>query len=160
MGLSIQACAHGPYKGRVIDEKSGQPIAGAVAIGIWTTTSPNVGGGTTHCKDAREALTDQNGEFEIPDVSGGLFRIILYKVGYGRVGCFWKVINQAGSCYANKPVQFDGDRAIFPLKKVAKDKMMWDGRPPSVSCGRKDGKPLIEYIKAHEAYRRARFLKP
>ena len=159
MGLSIQACAHGPYKGRVIDEKSGQPIAGAIAIGNWTTTSPNVGGGTTHCKDAREALTDENGEFEIPDVSSGTFSIDIYKIGYRKVGCMWKAFNRAGSCYLNDPVQFDGDRAILPLKKVAKARLGYEGAPPHVSCGRKDGNPLVEYIKVRREFRRAIGLK-
>jgi hypothetical protein len=157
-GLLLQACAHGPYKGRVVEEDSGLPVVGAVAIGDWTGVHVNVAGGTTYCIDAREALTDEKGEFEILDISRGTFSISVYKVGYQRVQCPWESLQRWGGCMT-EPAQWDGDRAIILLNKVAKSRMGYEGRPPSGGCGRKDGKPLAEYMKAHEDYRRALGLK-
>jgi len=166
IGVFVQACAHGPYKGRVLDEITGEPVAGAVAVASWSDVHVNVGGGTSYCIDAAEAVTDEKGEFEILGRRAPLFgtlgtmHIHIYKVGFRRVECMWRYLGEAGTCYADKPVEFDGDRAVFPLRRVAKDKLKWEGSPPHISCGRKDGKPLTEYIKAHEDYRRARGYLP
>ncbi len=151
--LSIPMRCHGPYRGRVIDSVNGQPIAGAVAVASWSTTSINVAGGTTRCLDAEEAVTDENGEFQIKGSRGrllGLFAgtmdINIYKVGYEKVSCDWNYIKEPGACF-EKPGEFDGDRAIFPLKSVAIDRLGYEGRPPSGGCGRKDGRPLSAYTK-------------
>ena len=155
----LQACAHGPYKGRVIEEESGRPIAGAVAIGNWTDVHVNVAGGTTYCIDARETVTDANGEFEIPDVSRGNFSIFVYKVGYRRVQCLWESLMRWGGCMT-EPAEWDDGRTIILLEKVPLDKLGTEqGNYPSV-CGRKDGKPLSALKKAREEYRRALGLEP
>ncbi|MBI5895682.1 MAG: carboxypeptidase regulatory-like domain-containing protein [Desulfobacterales bacterium] len=162
-----QGCAHqGPYKGRVIEEKNNQPIPGVVVVISWSYTSPNVGGGTTHCLDADEAVTDAEGEFEIHERRVGLFdkkgsaRVHVYKVGYARVECMWNFIDSPGACFVDKGAAMEGDRAIIPLKRVAKDRLWKEGPPPHISCGRKNEAPLIEYIRVHDEYQRARGLKP
>jgi hypothetical protein len=148
-----------PCMGRVVDEITGEPIAGVVVVGSWSFRGP----GATHCLDAREVVSDNRGEFELPIavpayVFGNL-RIAIYKVGYQRVECSWKYLEMIGSCYSDKPVIFENGRAVFPLKKVSKVRLMEEGYPPDV-CGRRDGKALEEYVKAHEGYRRARGLEP
>jgi len=156
IGVFVQACAHGPYKGRVLDEITGEPVAGAVAVGDWTYTVPTPGGAVTECLDAREALTDENGEFEIPNVSWGIFSISVYKVGYHRVQCMWKYMSEWGTCFT-EPVELDGDRAVFPLRR---DRLgTAEGNYPS-TCGRKDGKPLSALREARKEYRRALGLEP
>jgi hypothetical protein len=138
-----------------MEEDSGRPVAGAVAVGYWTGVHVNVAGGTTYCIDAREAVTDANGEFEIPDVSRGNFMIAIYKVGYKRVQCFWESLKRWGGCMT-EPAEWDGDRAIILLEKVSRDKMNTAvGRPPHISCGRKDGKPLTESDSINEEYYQA-----
>jgi hypothetical protein len=127
-------------------------------VGQWTYSLPTPAGATTECRDAREAVSDGKGEFEIPEVSWGTFSISVYKVGYQRVQCPWESLQRWGGCMT-EPAQWDGDRAIILLNKVAKSRMGYEGRPPSGGCGRKDGKPLAEYMKAHEDYRRALGLK-
>ena len=159
IGMSVQACAHGPYKGRVVEEDSGRPVTGAVAVGYWTGVHVNVAGGTTYCIDAREAVTDANGEFEIPDVSRGNFMIAIYKVGYKRVQCFWESLMRWGGCMTEQ-AEWDGDRAIILLERVAKGRLgSAEGDYPSV-CGRKDGKPLSALEEARKEYRRALGLEP
>ncbi len=162
----LQACAHGPYKGRVVDEITGEPVAGAVAVASWSDVHVNVGGGTSYCIDAAEAVTDGKGEFEILERRAPLFGTLgtmdihIYKVGFQRVECMWRYLGEAGTCYAYKPVEFDGDRAVFPLRRVAKNRLHTEeGNYPSV-CGRKDGKPLSALDEARKEYRRALGLKP
>lgn len=147
------------YKGLVVDQKTGEPIAGVVVVGSWTYVIPSAGGGTTRCRDAREAVTDDKGEFSIPNISYGEFSIAIYKVGYERVECGWHVLDQKGSCYLEHAVEWVGDRAIFPLKRVESGKLWSDGEPPHISCGRKNGKPLTEYIRARREYRGLRRLE-
>jgi len=58
-------CVHsdGPYKGRVVELETGNPIEGAVVAASWSIeTWIN----TWQFCDARETLTDKNGEFVLP----------------------------------------------------------------------------------------------
>ena len=148
----------GPYRGRVVTQENGKPLSGVVVVGSWTYIIPNVGGGTTRCVDADEVLTDENGEFEIsgrwipPLRPRGSMDIHIYKVGYRGVECSWEYLTREGSCYANKPVEFDGGRAVFPFEKMSMDELNWQGSPPSVGCGRKDGKPLTAWRSEREKY--------
>ncbi len=155
----------GPYKGRVVEKSTGNPIKGVVVVASWSTKSFNFAGGTTRCIDAAEAVTDEKGEFEISGRSAALFgtlgtmRVAIYKVGYQKVTCTWKYIGKASSCY-EEPVEFDDGWAVFPLKRVSKHRLHTEeGNYPSV-CGRKDGKPLSALEEARKEYRRALGLKP
>lgn len=147
-----------PYKGKVVDAQTGRPIAETLVVANWTSTMIGPGGGTTRCKDAREVLTDENGEFEIPKLYFGGVSITIFKLGFKPIDCLWLSLDIDGGCMPQKAV-WDGDRAIIPLQKVTQAQLKWDGRLPNVFCGRKDGKPLLEYIKANKAYRRALGLK-
>ncbi len=162
--FTLPVRCEGIYKGKVVDE-NGAPIPGVLAVGTWSTVDINLAGGNSRCLDAKETLTDEKGEFKIPNRwvpllgFNGDMRIHIYKVGYGRVECFWESTDRAGDCYLTKMEKEDG-RWIFPLMRVKMSRMKYDeGRPPHVSCGRKNGKPLIEYIKANKEYRRSRGLK-
>lgn len=76
----------GPYKGKVIDMETGEPIEGAVVAGLWylefTIRNP-------FC-DAKETLTDKKGEFILPRASCFTFwplarmsgEVVVYKPGY------------------------------------------------------------------------------
>jgi hypothetical protein len=48
----------GPYRGKVVDLETGEPIEGAVVAAVWTLTH-------RFC-DAKETVTDKNGEFILP----------------------------------------------------------------------------------------------
>ena len=54
----------GPYKGKVIDLETGEPIEGAVVGGVWVLEFNF----TPFC-DAKETVTDKNGEFILPKAS-------------------------------------------------------------------------------------------
>jgi hypothetical protein len=76
----------GPYKGKVVDLETGKPIEGAVVAGVWVLAFNF----TPFC-DAKETVTDKNGEFILPKGSCFSFwplaemdrmGIIVFKPGY------------------------------------------------------------------------------
>ena len=54
---------HGPYRGRVIDAESKQPLAGAVVVGEWYREKIELLRMATVTHALREVLTDAKGEF-------------------------------------------------------------------------------------------------
>lgn len=73
----------GPYKGKVIDLETGKPIEGSVVAGVWVLTH-------RFC-DAKETVTDKNGEFILPKGSCFSFwpftkidfpEVVVFKPGY------------------------------------------------------------------------------
>jgi hypothetical protein len=93
-GILVGGCAithtYGPYKGKVVDKETGEPIEGAVVFMRFFTEG--IGPHTKYI-DAIEVLTDDNGEFEIPRQRINTFRVfhvwdkyapvIIFKPGYG-----------------------------------------------------------------------------
>jgi hypothetical protein len=80
--LSGTACAR-TIQGRVLDGATGQPIAGAVVLGVWTKTH-GLGDYHTALVGAREAETDAEGRFLLERLGGfGVQeRVTVYKFGY------------------------------------------------------------------------------
>jgi hypothetical protein len=60
----VGAFAAGPYRGRVIDAETKEPLAGAVVVVYWMRNAPAIGHGPAQSfLGAEEALTDDRGEF-------------------------------------------------------------------------------------------------
>lgn len=90
------------FHGKVIDADTLKPIEGAVVLAIWRKTRAVLITSTTDFKEAKEALTDKNGEWSITGPEGdedktipsllysiGVWKtlspeIIIYKPGYRR----------------------------------------------------------------------------
>ncbi len=80
-----------PYRGKVVDAETGEPITGAVVIAVWEREFTGAGGRLHEFYDAQEVLTDQAGEFVLDaseiearapyNTRWPAFRI--YKPGYG-----------------------------------------------------------------------------
>ncbi len=92
----LSGCAvsqtYGPYKGKVVDAETEEPIEGAVLFMEFTTRAPNPGGATASFADAKEVLTDKNGEFFLEHTVTTLRpgqvwdpwpKTYIYKPGYG-----------------------------------------------------------------------------
>jgi len=83
------ACAKsdGPYRGKVVELETGNPIEGAVVAARWTI-EPFVH--TERICDAKETITDKNGEFELPKGSctshplAQMYKpsVVVFKPGY------------------------------------------------------------------------------
>ncbi len=91
--LVYSACATGSslipdqdfYKGKVVDGETKEPISGAVVLAVYyeeTKSLLAIAGQERYIVDAKETLTNEEGEFEL------LFRahddaLIIFKPGYG-----------------------------------------------------------------------------
>lgn len=90
---SGSALAAGPWKGRVIDAETKEPLSGAVVLAVWDRHYRTPTGGSSYFYEAKEVLTDKDGRFEIPSyisinmlpiisyIYGPVF--IIFKPGYG-----------------------------------------------------------------------------
>jgi len=82
----------GTYRGRVLDAETGRPLAGAVVVAVWRRDRVMPLGGRSEHYAAREALTDENGDFvlEAKDVERSAPRrtwrpfFTIFFPGYGR----------------------------------------------------------------------------
>lgn len=91
--IPVTGCyAKGPWRGKVIDAETKQPIEGAAVVAVWNWELRGPAGGETRFLDAEETATNKDGVFEIPSksflsiplvrkVNGPYFTI--YKPGYG-----------------------------------------------------------------------------
>ena len=85
-GFGFLYHSEGPYRGKVIDLDTQEPIEGAVVAGVWVLEFNF----TPFC-DAKETVTDKNGEFFLPKASCftlwplaemNRMDIIVFKPGY------------------------------------------------------------------------------
>lgn len=124
--LFASGCTHlvridGPYKGKVVDYKTGEPIEGAVVVGYWNLSSP-FPLVAYEFYDATETVTDKDGNFVIPGKGLRVFSrldpiyIFIFKSGYSclSVGSWaglyeWEYVNHHG------------------IHDVAGTKLVWDG---------------------------------
>lgn len=110
----------GPYEGKVVDAGTGEPIQGAVVLGVWYRIHPNVAGWNSEFYDAVETLTDKKGEFHIKGL-GPLFMsnieemtIVIFKAGYEHLGhSLWGSLKI--DYILKKKIRWDGNMAIIPL---------------------------------------------
>ena len=95
------------YQGRVVDEETGQPLAGAVVTVVWFR-SPIVGmEGTRDFQSAQEAVADSDGKFYLPVSPGSNWNpfnytrkepeIVIYHPGYEPTWAGWMVRNKFSS---------------------------------------------------------------
>lgn len=138
MTLSLQTgCLYavrydGPYQGKVVDEQTREPIEGAVVLGTWSVVHFTPAGGVHTYYDARETITDRNGEFTI---SGQGLRIMsslepmsvmIFKSGYRHFGSVaWNSLKIA---YRDE-IKWEEDMAIFPVKKMTLEERKIAGTP-------------------------------
>jgi len=90
-GLFYPAFAGGPYRGRVIDSETKQPLEGAAVLAVWESVTPTIADQVHSYLDAEEVLTDSNGRFVVGKHPPRTFRlgwvegprITIYCPGYG-----------------------------------------------------------------------------
>lgn len=134
----------GPYEGSVIDADTGEPIEGVVVLGEWSKERITPGGAVSEYYDARETVTDKNGEFSIPG-QGLLIAsnvtpmdVLIFKAGYEYIGMMtWKELK--------KIFKNENDRVIIPLKKLTMEERKRQGTPDFYIGERYDKKENITH---------------
>lgn len=113
----------GPYEGRVIDADTGKPIEGVVILGVWYKEEPTVAGAVSSYYDAKETVTDINGEFEISGLGLKIMSnvapmyVVIFKAGYEYLGLMpW--ISLQEDMLLSKKIKWEGEKAIIPLRKL------------------------------------------
>jgi len=108
----------GPYRGKVVDADTNQPIHGAVVHAQWHKRY--LGGGTEYY-DSYEVLTDRNGDFTVPglgvlvlsDVDKMIVTIV--KVGYQQLTpSYWWGLREA----VDDQITWVGNKGIFRLRPM------------------------------------------
>jgi hypothetical protein len=110
------------YKGKIIDAETKEPIEGVVVLGVWYTSQFSPAGATHNFYDARETITDKNGEFSIPGMGLRILsnlepmNVLIFKSGYEHIGLGpWESLKKAK--FLKEKIKWEGDKAIIPLKK-------------------------------------------
>ena len=144
---SYAARIDGPYRGRVIDADTREPIEGVVVLGTWDRETPTVAGATHQYYDAMETVTDKNGEFEIKGLGVLLMsniipmEVLIFKAGYEYEGGGWR----PGNSFYEK-LTWDGKRGIIPLRKLTMEERRKQGPPSRPSIPIERMKLLTEEI--------------
>ena len=74
--------AGGPWKGKIIDIETKEPLEGAVVLAVWERVYRTPAGPNSYFYEAKEVLTDKEGRFEIPAYTPiNLLPIISYMRG-------------------------------------------------------------------------------
>lgn len=124
----------GPYKGRVIDADTGQPIEGVVVLGVWYKVAVTPAGGVSSYYDAAETVTDKNGNFEIRGLglmiltNVDVMDVLIFKAGYQYMGSGpWDSFKE--DKILRKRIKWDDERAIIPLRKLTVEERKKQGSP-------------------------------
>jgi len=110
----------GPYHGKVVDQETRQPIEDVVVLGTWSVYHFNIAGGNHTDHDARETVTNKQGEFIIPGeglrVLSSLepMHVVIFKSGYKYESLPWDSLKIAD---IKDSIKWEGDVPIFPLRK-------------------------------------------
>jgi hypothetical protein len=151
----------GEHRGRVIDADTGGPIEGVVILGVWNTVHVSPGGGVSYYYDARETVTDENGEFSIPGMGLRILSrlepmdVWIFKAGYRYTGGPWPSLHLG---YGSK-VKWEGEKAIIPLKKLTIEERKRGYSPPGPPTEAQRAKKAQRYMEEINKYRREQGLK-
>jgi hypothetical protein len=91
--LMVTAGCAGPWKGKILDVETKEPLEGTVVLAVWQRVYRTPAGNNAYFYEAKETVTDKAGEFEIPSYTPiNLLPLIsfmrgpeftIFKQGYG-----------------------------------------------------------------------------
>jgi len=132
------------YQGRVLDEETSQPLAGAAVTVVWFR-SPILGlEGTRDFQSAQETVTDTDGKFSLvvsPGIDWNPFsyirkepEIVIYQPGYEPTWAGWRVRNKLQNGKFADALS-KGATIKLPKLKTDKEQKNFAGLPLEVSPG-------------------------
>jgi hypothetical protein len=141
----------GEYHGKVVNEETREPIEGAVVLGTWAVYHFGVAGGYSTFYDARETVTDKNGEFTISGQglrilsNVGPMGVLIYKAGYTYYEAGWD--NLKISEFHNKQVKWEGEVPVFPLRRLSEEERKNDVTGTYLPSTNAPGKMIMQMIQ-------------
>lgn len=139
-GCSFLVSYESPYKGRVIDAETKQPIEGVVVLGVWYSESPTIAGVVGKYFDAKETVTDKTGEFELSGQGLRVFsnlsgmHVLIFKAGYKYIGMGpWESF-KLDPMFENE-IAWEGNKVIVSLRKLTKEERNSSITFPSTPTG-------------------------
>lgn len=152
----------GSFHGRVIDAETKEPLEGVVVVALYNVREYGPGGSGADAVDAKEAVSDKNGDFSIspkvyfslyPFATGWTTEFKVYKPGYAGFP-YWTIVRQTDQMEARTKSQEEEmmkQGAVIKLQKVhTRDerlKAMW-GRPIRIPDGKMP--KLLELMNKEE----------
>ncbi|MFZ3137180.1 MAG: hypothetical protein WA126_07300 [Thermodesulfovibrionales bacterium] len=139
----------GPYEGKVIDVETGEPIEGVVVLGDWSREHISPGGATHTFYDAKETITDKNGEFYIEGMGLEILSnvtpmdVLIFKAGYEYFGSPWESLKKSKYLIDKKKIKWEGDKVIIPLKKLTMEERRKQSIPYPPDEAIKEGKASL-----------------
>lgn len=126
--MSAPGCVYavrydGPYKGKVIDAETKEPLEGVVILGVWTKEYPTPAGAVHKFYDAYETMTDKNGDFTVEGLGLKIMSnvipmdVVIFKAGYEHLG-YMSWLSLKEDILLSKRIKWEGEKAIIPLKKL------------------------------------------
>ena len=149
----------GPYHGKVVDEQTHEPIEGVVVLGWWMVHHFGLGGGYGSYHDAREAVTDKNGEFTI---RGEGLRILsslqpmdflVYKAGHTYFQSSWDSLKIETR---KDMIKWEGETPIVPIRKLTDEERKKSGSfppTPPMEASLDKVKSMLNEINIETRYR-------
>lgn len=128
--LTIQGCFpairlfvyDGTHKGRVVDADTRKPIEGVVVLGVWRSVFATPGGAVSDFYDARETVTDKDGNFSVPGQgvlilsNVDVMQCLIFKAGYKYHRFDWDTLKEGRGQRMN--VKWEDSKPIIPLKRL------------------------------------------
>jgi hypothetical protein len=117
------AIAGGPWKGKIIDVKTKEPLEGAVVLAVWNRVYRTPYGSSSYFYEAKETVTNEKGDFEIYSYTPiNLLPLISYmrgpeftifKPGYGSVSNLALGGYFTGETKESQDLEIEGKRYRF-----------------------------------------------
>jgi len=110
----------------IVDDETGEPIEGAIALAQWIKTKFNFEGGFTYVSKARETVSDKEGKIYIKTYwmwipFTGDTTLTVYKPGYA----LWHSEEEAVSRMVYQPKDFSRSKNVVRLVKFEKAAAEW-----------------------------------
>jgi hypothetical protein len=120
------ALAFGGPTAIIVDDETGEPIEGAIALAQWIKTKFNFEGGFTYVSKARETVSDKEGKIHITGYwmwipFTGKPTLTVYKPGYA----LWNSEEEAVPRPVYQPKDFSSDNNVVRLVKFEKAAAEW-----------------------------------
>jgi hypothetical protein len=124
--LPCAALAFGGPTAIIVDDETGEPIEGAIALAQWIKTKFNFEGGFTYVSKARETVSDKEGKIHITGYwmwipFTGKPTLTVYKPGYA----LWNSEEEAVPRPVYKPKDFSSSNNVVRLVKFEKAAAEW-----------------------------------